>query len=114
MLGREKYHYFLHKDLDFRSRLDKATTLRDQIFPSLQSQKISFLEWGKAYSRENGLELEISASSLMGISTEKDTNEYPVPCTAKVEPFKIKLIQLEDKSFRVVDFPYKIMVSRIE
>ena len=114
MLGREKYRYFLHKDADFRSRLDKATILHDQIFPSLQTQKISYLEWQKAYSRESGFEIEISSQSLTGISTEKDTNDYPIPCKAKVEPFPIKLIQLEDKSYRVVDFPEKIITTRIE
>jgi len=114
MLGREKYRYFLYRDSEFSSRLSKAGTLHDQIFPSLQTQKISYLEWGKAYARQSESEIEISSQALTGISTEKNKDDYPLPCKAKVAPFKLKLIQLEDETYRVVDFPETITVTRVE
>ncbi len=77
-------------------------------------KKISYLEWGKAYARQSESGIEISSEALTGLSTEKNKEEYPLSCKAKVAPFKIKLIQLEDETYRVVDFPETISVTRVE
>lgn len=109
MLGREKYRYLLLKDGDFTNRLKKANTLHSDLFPSLQKQGISFLMW-----QEANIKIENDSITLFGRLPGVANDDSLKGVFAKVEPVQIKITRLEDDTYRVVDFPEKILVQKTE